>query len=164
LNDVDTRVVDLLAYLDDAADGFSDLYTIISATTDYMDLAKDYGEFRYRSYKIEFAPHFIYSGNAGDYAVGVAAVNQGVFTIGSAVPNAASVVNIPGSRVVTNKNFWTFGGSIKSEWFSSSATNTATSVVPKVTFYHAWQIPTSTTPLLGLIHFRVIIDCRVKLH
>jgi len=163
LYESDLYVIDLVTNPPDNASGAFDLYSVISATTDYINMAVTYGEMQWLSVDFDYTPFFRYSATATDYSIGVFATRQGTFdtTVTTKSPNATA--ELPGSFIITNKDPWSFRSPVVHKLpISTSDNNTAQSEVPKYNYYLSWSTPATTNAGLGVLHLRLVMKCFSK--
>lgn len=164
LTEVDYLVVDYAVTVNEVADVGFDLYTVISASTDYTNLLLTYGEIAYQSVTFSYIPFFTGSALATDYANGIFGFRQGVFDVGVSAKAIASLARTPGSKLIDNKSKWSCTVPIvHNKYFSSSETNTAVSDVPKFNYYFAWYNNASTNTNKGLLLIKLSIKARCKI-
>jgi hypothetical protein len=164
LHENDLYVIDLAVAVNETTDIGYDLYTAITASTDYTNLLITYGEIAYQSVTFSYNPFFSGSVLVTDYANGVFGTRQGVYDVGVTAKTIASLIRTPGSLLINNKQAWSrFYPIVHNGFFSSSETNTAVSDVPKFNYYFCWFNNASTNTSKGLLYIKMVVRARCKI-
>lgn len=159
----DFQVIDAIIAPNDAANVAFDLYTTLSSVLDYTNMQVTYGEMQWIAAEFNYVPYFQYSDVDTDSAIGCFGVRQGTFDVTVSTKTAGQIIQLPGSQVINNKKFWRFRSQIvHNNWVSTTDTNTAQSEVPKINFYFGYVTPASTNTGLGLLHIKLLMNCKAK--
>jgi len=163
LYEKDLQVIDTYINPNDSALIAYDLYSVINTATDYSNVQTSYGEMKWIAVEFTYMPYFRYSATATDYAVGFFGTRQGVFDTTVSTKTAIQTAQLPGSKLITNKDPWKFKVPIvHNKPVSTTDTNTAQSEVPKVNFYFGWVTASTTNESAGLLHIKLLLNAYSK--
>ncbi len=144
-------------------DNVQDIYALFVADSQYTDLQEKYGYFAYDRVTCDFGAQHPVDTTLANQQLGVFGVQEGIYNYSTR--SYVSVCNIPNSFWLHNCVPTSFSYPVKGkQWFSSLTTNSATSMVPKVTlFYGVYKANTSGSAFNQPVIVKLYMRCKEKI-
>jgi len=96
--------------------------------------------------------------------MGLFGARQGIFEASPLTQSVSTVTQYPGTRPLHNYKGRTYNFPVvNGNWFTNTETNTATSRVPKFTYYAAWYKVATTNTAQSIVEIRVRLVAKGKL-
>jgi hypothetical protein len=164
INQSDYYVIDFIQGVQDSSSYADDVFTQMSAVTDYVDLIALYGQIKIITLDFAYKPYLVVPLAFTDVANGVFALRQGFFNAPTpATISLGQAIELPGSILHNNMREFKYRYDIvDSPWFSSSTTNTLTSIVPKIIWYFSYNTTTTTNSNKALLHVRMAVLAKAR--
>ncbi len=160
------RLVDLFYNaVDDTADLNIDLFTLLSASTDYADVKENFGEMQFQFLKVKGVPRHKYTTTNTDYALGAVAVRQGPYDVITTY-NVTQVLAMPGSMLINNYDHFILPEMKiqQRQFLPTNLSNSTSTSLPKLNIFFGWQTNASTNTGNLCLHLQlgILVKSRIN--